>query len=620
VRLKVFICLAMALTTFGLYWPARHFEFIYFDDPLFLMSSDVSRGLSLYGIVWALTSVVAENWHPVTAFSFLLTHQFFGFNPGAEHMLDAAIHAANAVLLFLVLLEMTGATWRSAIVAAIFAWHPLRVESVAWIAERKDVLFMFFMLLSLLCYVRYTRAGTGKPRPPPDQRTVFDIPPRTLFYNLALFFFVLSLLSKAMSVTLPFLMLLLDFWPLKRFDYTITQRQSSEGAAAKESEPPHVGSYAPVFTEKIRFFAASALFCIITYHVQKTHNAVTSLHQIGMGVRIENAISSYVGYLGKFFWPSNLAVIYPFPMSFDTVQGVLSGLLLIAISALCILQLSRRPYLAVGWFWYLGTMIPVIGLVQLAEQGMADRYTYLPLIGPVVSLVWLVGDWAGTNARWKIPALSAAVVILAVLPVLTEKQLTFWRDSATLFERTVSVTGENGAAEYSLALGLEHSGLLRQAAVHYRIAASIPPDTDHYYANYSFAEVLEKLGQYREAEARMDTALKMTPESAPDSAIALNHFALLLSTCPDAKLRDGPRAVQLAERACELTHDGSARYLTTLADAYAEAGRFDDAIATIQKAGGLAQQTGQTRLFNEDAQMLQLFMNHQIYTNKANQF
>jgi tetratricopeptide (TPR) repeat protein len=600
-RLKVFICLALALVTFGLYWPAGHFASLAFDDQYFLENPYAAVGLSLPGIFWAVTTVVAENWHPITTFSFLLTHEFWGLNPGAEHLLNAGVHAANAVLLFLVLLEMTGAAWRSAIVAAIFAWHPLRVESVAWIAERKDVLFMFFMLLSLLFYVRYTRAGPGKPLPPPDKRTIFDTPPRTLFFNLALLFFILSLLSKAMSVTLPFLLLLLDVWPLRRFNALAAPKPGEGGSTLQR-----------LLREKLPFFIASAFFCVITFRIQKAHDALASLHEIGMGARLENVIYSYAGYLGKFLWPSNLSLLYPFPNSFDIVQVALSGLLLLAISALCILQFSRRPYLAVGWLWFLGTMVPVIGLVQLGEQGIADRYTYLPLIGPVISIVWLVSDWVQTNPFRKWAAVSVTAVILAVCVVLTTRQLQYWHDTITLFTRTIAVTQDNYLAEYPLAKAFELEGLDRQAAVHYRIAIAKGPIVENFWPNFYFAELLAKGGHYQEARERMETAVQIKPEHTD----ALNNLAWLLSTCPDKKVRDGERAIQLAEHACELTHDGSAKYLTTLSAAYAEAGRFDDAIATVEKAGALAQQTGQSGLFSGDAKLLELFTDHQTYTDQ----
>ncbi len=401
-RLKIFICLVLAGVTLGIYWPARHFDFIYYDDLLFLTEPALAAGLSGAGLKWVLAGVVAGNWHPVTNLTFLLMHRFWGDNPGAEHLLNALIHAANAVLLFLVLVKLTDALtsplpsplpldgsgegtaregftsffkanllpssqrniWLCATVAGIFAWHPLRVESVAWIAERKDVLFIFFMLLTFLCYAGYAEGGgrNGESKG------------RKMYYGLALFFFALSLMSKAMSVTLPFLLLLLDYWPLGRFNQGST-----------ESRPT-----IKLIIEKIPFFALAVFFSLLTFHIQKTHYAISTLEYLGLGGRLENATLSYVNYLGKFFWPSKLALLYPYPSSFDGVEVLLGVLLLLAISALCLLQLSRRPYLAVGWFWYLGTMVPVIGLVQVGIAGMADRYTYLPLIGPAISVVWLV--------------------------------------------------------------------------------------------------------------------------------------------------------------------------------------------------------------------------------------
>jgi protein O-mannosyl-transferase len=659
VRLKVFICLALALITFGLYWPARHFMFLYYDDTFFIACPQVSAGLSWYGILWAIQGLVAQNWHPITTFTYPLMHQFFGLNPGAEHLLNAAIHAANAALLFLVLKEMTGKVWPSAIVAAIFAWHPLRVESVAFISERKDVLFMFFMLLSLLCYTRYTRAGPGKPLPSPDKHTIFDTPPRTYYYNLALLCFILSFLSKAMVVTLPFLLVLLDFWPLKRFnagwtreDGKGTRKQRSLQLSNSDATPkpvegqpilepggsqslltsadtetgapkplarargavwPFASRFQSLVKEKTSFFVLDIIFCALTFWIQKTQGAVKPLSEVGIGIRLENAVVSYVSYLGKFFWPTKLAAIYPYPQHFQAIQILLMGLLLAAISAFCVLQTRRRPYLAVGWFWYLGTLVPVIGLVQVGMQGMADRYTYLPLIGPAISVVWLVSDWAQGRQLLKIAAISGATAALAVCAFLTTRQLPYWRDTVTLFERTTAITPANALAEYPLALGFEHVGDLRRAAVHYRIALELQPDDDHFMASFYFAEDLTHLGQYREAVARLQAALQLQP----DSPEAMNNLAWILSTCPKPDVRDGERAVQLAERSCKLTNDESPTYLTTLATAYAEVGRFDDAISTVQKAGELAQEQGQMQIFNGDAQLLQVFMNHQTFTDKG---
>lgn len=588
-RLKIFICLLLAGITLAIYWPARHFSFVYYDDPFFLLSPEVSTGLSSYGIAWAMKGVVAQNWHPITTLSFLLMHEVFGMDAGAEHLLSAGFHAANAVLLFLVVMQMTGAMWRSALVAAIFAWHPLRVESVAWISERKDVLFAFFMLLSLLCYAWYAQPRPEKPATKGPQ-LAFEFPPSaTACYNLALVFFILSFLSKPVVVTLPFLLLLLDVWPLQRLNRATVR---------------------DLFVEKIHFFVLAAIFCAVTFWIHKTHADVESLERFGIGTRIENTILSYVNYLGKFFWPTNLAILYPYPRSFDVVQVLLAALWLLTISALCVLQIRRRPYLAAGWFWYLVMMAPVVGLVQIGLQGMADRHTYISMVGPTMSLVWFIAEWMGTNWFRKGLAVALAVAALVACVILTGKQLPVWRDTSTLFEHTLATTPENGAAEYPMALGLEHEGLFHQAAVQYRIALTLPPDNLHYSANFYLAEIMARFGQYHDAVTHLKAALQINP----DSADAMNNLAWILATCPDANIRNGPPAAHLAERACELTHYRSTTMMTTLAAAYAEEGEFDRAIATTQQAIALAQQQGNAQVYDANQGLLQVYSNHQTYS------
>ena len=597
-RLKVIISLLLAGITLAIYWPASHFSLFGRDDPLFILSPEVEAGFSPVGINWVIKGVVAANWHPVTTFSFLLMHELYGLNLGAEHLVNVFFHAANAALLFLALVEMTGAMWRSAIVAAIFAWHPLHVESVAWISERKDVLFTFFMLLSMWCYSLYAQAeitgqaarGVAAPtaiaRPAKNARAAFLS--QNGYYNLALLFFILSLLSKAMVVTLPFLLLLLDYWPLQRLNRSTLRS---------------------LIFEKWRFFALAAIFCVITIWTQKSQGAVVSLETVGAFTRLENAILSYVSYLGKFFWPEKLAAIYPLPQSFDIVQVLLAVLLLLAISAFCILQISRRPYLAVGWFWYLITLVPVIGLVQLGAQAMADRYTYITLIGPTVSLVWLVWEWARNSLVWRYGAMGTTTVILAVCVVLTERQLQFWKDTVTEIEHTIAVTSNNGLTDYVLALGFEHEGLNRQAAVHYLMTITEHPDNNHFMANFYLAVLRENAGFYKDATVHLEAALQINPNSAD----ALNRLAWILATCPDATVRNGARAVKLAERACELSQEQNPLYLTTLAAAYAEAGRFDDAVSTTQKAIALANQYGMDQLSEGDQEVLQTYSAHQTY-------
>lgn len=630
-RRILFICLLLAGVTLAIYWPAGNYDIIDFDDPLFTTQNpDVAAGLNWHTFVWAMTSITAGNWHPVTSFSFVLTHQFFGTDPGAEHLVNVFFHAANAVLLFLVLLQMTGATWRSATVAAFFAWHPLRVESVAWIAERKDVLFIFFMLLSLVCYTRYAQKCSYAK----IESQVSAGQPGTRDYDLALIFFALGFMSKAMIVSLPFLLLLLDYWPL--------QRMTNGGF--------RTANLKPLLLEKIPFFVPAIFFSALTFWIQKKHAFYISWERLGLMDRTGHAMLSYVQYLSKTFWPANLAAYYPYPRTHDVLEICLAGLLLLAISALCICQILRRPYLAVGWFWYLGTSVPIIGLVQVGGQAMADRYTYLPLIGPVISLVWLISDWAKPKPLQKFLLTPMTLILLATCVILTRQQLQFWQNNDSLFEHTIAVTPDNPMAQCVLASGLQDEGLVDEAMIHYRIAGAIEPKYDEVYyklgeclenqgrwesaaqeynaaiaadsnpdddlayiAHSNLAEVLLHLGRNQEAVSHYNEALRIKPGSIE----VLNNFAWLLATCPDANIRDGARAVQLAERACELTNYQKPVFIGTLAAAYAEAGRFDDAIAAAQKACALAEESGAQGLLEKNQELLDLYRTHKPYREPA---
>jgi protein O-mannosyl-transferase len=640
-RLKVFICIALAGISLWLYWPARHFDFVFYDDPAFVIEPAASAGLSWMGFKWVLTGVAAGNWHPVTNLSFLLVHYFYGFDPGADHLLNVFIHAANAVLLFLVMVEITksqkansltsssfanlpspklrksAATedrplpsppptmlWQCAFVAGGFAWHPLRLESVAWIAERKDVLFVFFMLLCVWCYGKYSKcrmqsADWGMP----------ESKGRHVYYGLALVFFALSLMSKAMVVTLPFLLLLLDFWPLGRFriaDWGMKKGPSNDRRVGNKTMKATVTR---LVIEKIPFFALTIFFCALTFWVQNAHAAVQTLEKIGMGPRVENAILSYRHYLELFFWPNRTAVMHPYPTHFDTMDVILTGLLLVAISAVCLAQIRRRPYLAMGWFWYLGTMVPVIGLVQVGIAAMADRYTYMTLIGPTMALTWLAADWAAGRvwARRLLPVLAIAIVAAGVIS--TRAQLKFWQNSETLFTRDLAVEPENLYGHFPMAFGLEQEGRWREAAVQYRIALTLTRPDVLFISHVHLAGYYEATGLHREASAQLEAALQLQP----DAAETMNDLAWLLATCPDASVRDGNRAVELSQRACELTGDKQTMFMGTLAAAYAEAGRFDDAVATARKAIANAQQNGETDLAKRNQELLQLYLAHKAY-------
>jgi protein O-mannosyl-transferase len=654
VRRQIFICLLLAGITLAIYWPARNYDVVLYDDTFFTDNPEVQSGLNAQSLAWAMTGVVAANWHPVTSLSFVLTHQLFGINPGAEHLVNVLFHAANAALLFLVLRRMTGAMWRSAVVAAMFAWHPLRVESVAWIAERKDVLCGFFMLLAFWTWARYAQKSEDKNRKPKAGNLIFRLrPPTSGSYWLALFFFALGLMSKAMVVTLPFLLLLLDVWPLKRvegFWLKVENRKTGSKAAN-----PQLSTLKPstLLFEKWPFFLLSAVFCLVTFLVQHDSDATPSLQQLEPGLRLENIIVSYLRYLGWSLWPTNLAAYYSFPFDSHFYLALwpdweigAGALLLIVVSTLCLTQIGRRPYLAVGWFWYLGTMVPVIGFVQVGGQGMADRYTYIPLIGPVISLVWLVSEkWRpGIFPRALLTILTTMILIAGIL--LTRHQLQFWKDTETLSQHMVEVTGGNPRAEYILGLGLEHEGRINEAMIHYRNAITSQPRITA--AFYAMGRLLAQQGNWTEAEETYTTLLVDNPDdftshlglvsvlhhlgrnaeavshlkaairTCPDASDTLNNLAWTLATSEAAELRDGARAVELAERACKLTGYRETVIIGTLAAAYAEAGRFDNAIATAQKACAQASASGKADLLKINQQLLELYRRHQPYREMAN--
>jgi tetratricopeptide (TPR) repeat protein len=622
------IALLLAAVTLALYWPVRQFDLIYFDDPLLLTESpEVQAGWTWAGVKWAFTSVVIANWQPVTNLSFLAVSQFFGLAPGAHHLANALIHAANAALLFLLLRQLTNSTWRSAVAAAIFAWHPLRVESVAWIAERKDVLCAFFWMLTLLAYVKQVTSDEWRvTRKESARASILSLVTR----HSSLFFFALALLSKPMAVTLPFVLLLLDVWPLERIQNSKFKIQNLK----------------PLLVEKIPFFALMILFCAATYWIQHDYAAMTPWEKLGLAPRVANAISSYVAYPAQFFWPVNLAEIYPYPKNFDPAATVLKAALLLAISAGCLAQIPRRPWLAVGWFWYLVTALPVIGLVQVGEQARADRYTYLPLIGPAVALVWTAAEIFSRARGGKIFLTAAAVLILSTLAVLSERQLQFWRNTITLFSHNLEITPDNGSAEFTLGLGFEHAGDTNRAIVCYRAAQKMEPRD--FQNRRSLAELLVKQGQFSAAEEEYNSLIADEPTEYldhlglsgllaaqgradeeifqlnetvrlnPDCAEALNNLAWLLATSPRADWRDAPRAVTLAQRACELTQFRKTIFIGTLAAAYAEAKKFDDAIATAQRACDLAAKNGEMNLLQRNQELLELYRAHK--TARAEKF
>jgi len=430
------VCLLLALATLALYWPVVHHGFVDYDDDDYVFNNPTVRaGLTWSGLMWALADQHAANWHPLTWLSHMLDCQLFGLNPGAHHLVNVLFHCANAVLLLLLLIWLTGKFWRSALVAGLFAWHPLRVESVAWVAERKDVLSAFFFLLTLWMYVLRVQNQNREPAPGPAARA-------KIFWRLALLFYFLGLLSKPMIVTTPLVLLLLDFWPLERFPFLKT---SSASAPALNPQPSTLN----LFLEKWPFFFLSAAISVITFLAQQT--ALPSQPE-SFFARAANMLLDYLGYLEKLLWPQNLSFLYLRPAHISPAALIWAAVVVIGISALVAANLRRRPAWAVGWLWFLVMLLPVT-LVPLSRLSIADRYTYLPGIGFYLLAVWVIADLAGERRLqrgWQILAASGAAAVLLVCAGLTRQQLGYWQNTRTLMEHALAVDPNNYVAKINL--------------------------------------------------------------------------------------------------------------------------------------------------------------------------
>jgi len=517
-RNLVFACMVLAGVVVGLFWPLGHNPFINLDDPEYVTQNPhVLAGLSWANVAWAFTSGYAANWHPLTWLSHMLDIQLFGLDPGWHHVTNLAFHVANTLLLFLVLHRLTGAFWRSFCVAALFGWHPLHIESVAWIAERKDLLSGFFFLLTLWAYARYVecRAGSAECRlgtvgAASGAETKSANGPAFgrgsggrvgVWYAAAMVLFALGLMSKPMLVTVPFLLLLVDYWPLARF----------------ELKDRKLKPYLPFLVEKIPFLVLAIGSSIVTFMVQDRGEAVGSVESLPLGPRVANALLSYTKYLAKTIWPVDLAVFYPHPFlhypSSDpllTWPIVLAALVLAALTISVLLRIRSEPFLATGWFWFIGMLVPVIGLVQVGSQGMADRYTYLPLIGLFICLIWQVADLLkGRRLAVPILATSAGVVLVATAG-MTWRQVGYWRDDVALFSRALEVTSDNAQAHFNLATALGRQGRYDEAIAHLRSAIKITPA--YTSAHYNLGMALMSQGNLEEAAQAYETALRLRPD------------------------------------------------------------------------------------------------------------
>jgi tetratricopeptide (TPR) repeat protein len=591
---NICICLCIAALTWLVFGQTLRHDFVNYDDPRYVYENTrITGGLSISGIAWAFTHVHSMNWHPLTTISHMLDCQLYGLKAGGHHLTNVLLHIAAAVLLFLALLEMTSAFWRSAFVAAVFAIHPLRVESVAWIAERKDVLSGVFFMLTLLVYVHYTRAPSFR-----------------RYLALALVF-TMGLMSKPMLVTLPFVLLVLDYWPLDR------------------TEDPTSGAWSRLLMrvlEKIPLIALSAVSSIVTFLVQK--GAVGGTEQLPVATRINNAVVSYVAYIWQMFWPFRLAVFYPHPEHRLPLWEIISSLLLlVGITVIAIASRKQRPYLITGWLWYLGMLVPVIGLVQVGWQGRADRYTYLPQIGLCIAVTWAVTDLTRLW-RFQRTILSAvAIAVIAVLSLCSWVQTSYWRDSETLFRHALAVTSnndvaennlgivflgqgkvddaisllqaavdlrpENGPAHENLAKALLQKGQVADALFHYRKLLELQPDNIE--VHNIVGTVLVQQGRVREGAEEWRKVLAIDP----DNGNAMSNLAWVFATSPDDSLRDGAKAVQLAEQALRISGSRIPIIFRTLAAAYAENGQFSEARKTAERGMELANSQGNSALAAE---------------------
>ncbi|MBC2717646.1 MAG: tetratricopeptide repeat protein [Desulfobacteraceae bacterium] len=513
------VSLLLVITTIAVYGQVHEFEFVNYDDTIYVAeNSNIQKGISINSLAWAFTTVHAANWHPITWLSHMLDCRFFGMHPGNHHLTNLFLHIANILLLFFVFRKMTGGLWQSAFMAALLALHPLNVESVAWMSERKNVLSTFFWMLTMGCYAAY----------------VFR--PSISRYFGMLVFFVFGLMSKPMLVTLPCVLLLLDYWPLERFSF-----QESSGNHSQNNP-----SILKLLWEKIPLFALVIISCGLTYYAQKHGGAVKSLDYIPFADRVTNALVSYVLYIGKMMYPVKLACLYPHPGTLAWWKVLTAGLFLLMVSALAIRTAKTHPYFMVGWLWYLGTLVPVIGLVQVGAQSMADRYTYIPLIGLFIMFVWGLPEILKQWRLQKVFMGAFSIVLIVILTGLTWKQAGYWKNSTTLFEHALTVTDNNSTIHYNLGNVLAEKGQDREAMNHYVQALQVKPDfadahnnlanlyaqqgnpdaaIEHYLkvlvinpdyegARYNLGIALDSQGRTEEAVPHFFAALKDMPDNA----------------------------------------------------------------------------------------------------------
>jgi tetratricopeptide (TPR) repeat protein len=571
------IQVGLTLLVLGLFCRAGQFPFIALDDSLYVTANPhVLGGVRWSSFRWAFTAT-NPYWHPLTWISHILDAELFGNRAGGPHLVNVLFHAANTLVLFVVLRQLTQRRWCSAVVALLFAIHPLRVESVAWVTERKDVLSAFFFLLGIGAYRRYVERPGG------------------LRYFAVVVCLLLGLLAKPMLVTFPFVLLLLDFWPLSRMN-----RKTFLG----------------VVLEKGPLFILSAAFSVVTFYDQRSLNAVMPLSYQGVWPRVAHALVSYERYLGKIFWPYDLVLPYPFVDRVEPLELGWALVLLAAVTVLAMIMRHRWPYVMMGWLWFVGTLIPVIGIVQAGAQGMADRFTYIPSIGILIALTWLGASLA---RAWRVPAYATSLAVIGaaiVLAWLTSWQMSYWKSGDRLFRHSLAVNPNEVVSLFSLASEYATQNRMSEAIPCLESLLHETPNDGAVY--FHLGQALEVTGDKRRAAEEYELAITMhSSEGVATMAGALNNLSWIRATSAEPNLRDGEEALRLARRSGDLIGAGDANQLDTLAAACAEQGDFESAVSNATRAAEIAEADGSKELSRQIRQRLEMYARQQPFRESS---